>query len=149
MPKCAKCNYIIKKDFLTCNSCNKTYHPGCARSCLGSKSDRGCCQASLSNSHQRSRLTTMTQPIYNTASGVPSDPQNPLFSFSNELTLPQQLLQTAADLVASVPIVPILLQQHQQAATITVSVFSVPQQHSHAAATVSDEMSRFNNLYIV
>ena len=41
MPKCAKCNCTIKKDFSTCNSCNKTYHPGCAHAYLRSKSARG------------------------------------------------------------------------------------------------------------
>ena len=139
--------YIIKKDFSTCDSCNKTYHPGCARSYLGSKSARGCCLASLSNSNQRSRPNTMTQPVNNTANGnnMPSDPQTPLFSFSNELFLPQQHLQAAADSGISVQIVPIVPQQHQQAASIPVNVSSVPQQHPQAA-TVSDEMTLFNNL---
>ena len=40
---------------------------------------------------------------------------------------------------------PIVPHQHQQAALIPQSVFSVPQQHPQAA-TVSDEMSLFNNL---
>ena len=142
MPKCAKCNSIIKKDLSTCNSCNKTFHPGCARAYLGSKSARGCCLASLSNSYQRSSLTTMTEPVYNAASGLPSDPQTPLFSFSGEMALPQQHLQAAAASGASTSFVP---QQHQQAASIPQSVSSVPQQHPQAA-TVSDEMSLFNNL---
>ena len=124
MLKCAKYNCIIKKDFSTCNSCNKTYHPGSARAYLGSKSTRGCCLASLSNSYQRSSLTTMTEPVYNAASGLPSDPQTPFFSFSGEMTLPQQ---------------------HQQAASIPRSESSIPQQHPQAA-TVSDEMSLFNTL---
>ena len=63
MPKWTKCNCIIKKDFSTCNSCNKTYHPGCARKYLGSKSARGWCLATLSNSYQRSSLTMMTEPV--------------------------------------------------------------------------------------
>ena len=89
--------------------CNKTYHLGCARAYLGSKSARGCWLASLSNSHQGLRLTTITQPVNNTASGnsMPSNPETPLFSFSNGVTV--QL-------------------QYQQ------------------AATVSEEISRFNNL---
>ena len=176
MPKCAKCNYIIKKDFLTCNVCNKTYHPGCARSYLGSKTARGCCLASLSNSHQRSSPRTMTEQVYNTANGMPSGSQTPLFSFPNELILTQQHLQAAVFSGESTSTAP----QHQQSATIPVSVSSVPQQHLQAAAvsgasaslqpqqyhqaakipvsvssvtqqyphtvTVSDEMSRFNNL---
>ena len=176
MPKCAKCNYIIKKDFLTCNVCNKTYHPGCARAYLGSKTARGCCLASLSNSHQRSSPRTMTEQVYNTPNGMPSGSQTPLFSFPNELILPQQHLQAAAFPGATMSTVP----QHQQSATNPASVSSVPQQHLQAAAvlgasasvqpqqyhqaakipvsfssvtqhhphtaTVSDEMSRFNNL---
>ena len=142
MPKCEKCNCIIKKDFSTCNSCNKTYHPGCGRAYLGSNSSRECCLASLSNSYQRSSLTTTTEPVYNAASGLPSDPQTPLFSFSGKMTLPQQHLQAAAASEASTSFVP---QQHQQAASIPQNVSSVPQQHLQAV-TVSDEMSIFNNL---
>ena len=88
--QCAKCNCIIMKDFLTSKWSNKTYHLGCARAYLGSKSARGCCLASLSNSHQRSSLTTMTEQVHNTASGMPSGLQTPLFSFSSESTSPQQ-----------------------------------------------------------
>ena len=134
MPKCAKYNCIINKNFSTCNSCNKTYHPGCAPAYRGSKSARGCCLASLSNSYQRSSLTTMTEPVYNTASGLPSDPQTPLFSFSSEMTLPQQHLQAAAVSEVSTSFVP---HQRQRAASIPVSV---------PLTTVSDEMSPFNNL---
>ena len=79
MPKCAKCNCIIKKDFSTCNSCNKSYHPDSARAYLGSMSARGCCLALLSNSYQRSTLTTMIEPVYNAASGLPSNPPNTAF----------------------------------------------------------------------
>ena len=68
----------------------------------------------------------MRQPVNNTANGnnMPSDLQTPLFSFSNELFLPQQ---------------------HLQATSTPVNVSSVPQQHPQAA-TVSDEMILFNNL---
>ena len=142
MPTCAECYCFIKKDFSTSILCNKTYHPGCARSYLGSKSAQGCCLASLSNSHQRSNLTTMTEPVYNTASGTPSDSPIPLFSFSSELTLPQQHLQAAAVSGASASLVS---QKQQQAATIPVSMPSEPQQHPQTT-TVSDGMSRFNNL---
>ena len=142
MPKCAKCNCIIKKDFSTSNSCNKTYHPGCAHAYLGSKSARGCCLASLSNSYQRISLTTMTEPVYNAVSGLPSDPQTLLYSVSAKMTLAQQHLQAAAASGASTSFVP---HQHQQAASIPQSVSSVPQQHPQAA-TVSDEMSLFNTL---
>ena len=115
MPQCAKCSSSIKKDFSTCDSCNKTYHPGCVRAYLGSKSARGCCLASLSNLRQGLRLTTMTQPVNNTASGnsMPPDPQTPLFSFSNGLAVSHQHLQAASVSGASASLVP---QQHQQGA---------------------------------
>ena len=116
MPKCAKCNCIIKKDFSTCNSCNKTYYLGCARAYLGSKSARGYCLASVSNSYQRSSLTTMTEPVYNAASGLLSDPQTPLFSFSDEMTLPKKHQQAAAASGASTSFVP---HQHEQAGNST------------------------------
>ena len=96
----------------------------------------------LSNSYQRSSLTTMTEPVYNAASGLPSDPQTPLFPFSVELTLQQQHLQAAAASGASTSFGP---HSHQEAASISQSVSSVSQQHPQAA-TVSDEMSLFNNL---
>ena len=83
-----------------------------------------------------------TEPVYNAASGLPSDPQTPLFSFSGEMTLPQQSLQAAAASGAGMSFVP---HEHQQAASIPQSVLSVPQQHPQAA-TVSDEMSLFNTL---
>ena len=68
-------------------------------------------------------------------------PQTPLFSFPSELTLPQQHLQAAEFPVASSSSVP----YYQLIAPIPVSVSSMPQQHLHAA-TVSDEISLFNNL---
>ena len=145
MPKCAQCNCIIKKDFSTCNLCNKTYHPGSTRAYLGSKSARGCCLASLSNASQKSSLTTMTEQVHNTTSGMPSGPQTPRFSFSSEPTLPQQHLQAAAVSGASASLMP---QQHQQTAATPMSVSSVPvQQLQHQqTTTVSDEMSLFNSL---
>ena len=117
MPKCAKCNYIIKEDFSTCNSCNKTYHSGWTY-----------------------------QQVYNTASGMPSGPQTPLFSFSSEPTLPQQHLQAASVSGVSATLLP----QHQQTAATSVSVSSVPvqqiQHHHPQTTTVSDEMALFNTL---
>ena len=89
----------------------------------------------------------MTEQVHNTASGMPSGPQTPLFSFSSEPTLPQQHLQAAAVSGASASLMP---QQHQQKASTPVSVSSVPvQQHQHQhpqTTTVSDEMSLFNSL---
>ena len=130
MPQCAKCSSSIKKDFSTCDSCNKTiiravYVRICAY--LGSKSAWGCCLALLSHSPLGLRLATMTQLVNNTAIGnsIPSGPQTPLFSFLSGLIVPQQ---------------------HLQAASVSgESASLVPQQHPHAA-TVSKEMSRFNNL---
>ena len=84
----------------------------------------------------------MAEPVYNAASGLPSDPQTPLFSFSGEMMLLQQHLQAAAASGASTSFVP---HQHQQVALIPQSMSSVPQQHPQAA-TVSDVMAIFNNL---
>ena len=75
----------------------------------------GCCLVSLSNSYQRSSLTTMTEPFHNAASGLPSDLQTPFFTFSGELYLPQEHLQAAAASRASTSFVS---HQHQQAASI-------------------------------
>ena len=88
----------------------------------------GVLPSSLSNSYQRSSLTTMTEPVYNASSGLATDPQTSLFSFSSGKTLPQQHLQAAAASGASTSFVP---HQHQQAASIPQSVSSVPQQHPH------------------
>ena len=143
MPKCVKCNCIIKKDFSTCNSCNKTYHPGCVCGYLGSKSARG---ASLSNSCQRSSFSTMTEPVYNAASSLLSDPQTPLFSFSGEMTLPQKHLQAAAASGASISFVP---HQHQQAALIPQSMSSVPHSVKKLFFVRKPNISRFRRPILV
>ena len=89
----------------------------------------------------------MTEPVGNTASGMPSSTQTPLFSFSSEFTLPQQHLQAAAVSWASASLLP---QQHQQIAATPVNMSSVPvqqfQDQHPQATTVSDEMSLFNSL---
>ena len=141
MPKSQNAIALLRKIFRLATRAIR-HHPGCARAYLGSKSAQGCCLVSLSNLYQRSSLTTMTEPVYKAASGLPSDPQTPLFSFSGESTLPQQYLQAAVALGASTSFVP---HQHQQAASIPQSVSSLPQQHLQAA-TVLDEMSLFNYL---